>query len=146
MKTLATALSAVLCIGVTFACGSSSSPGNTGGSIPTAPPTAPPPAPSSPTSASVSIQDFIYTPVTASISVGGNVTWTNNGPSVHMAVSDAGLWSSGSLAAPGGGGGPYGGGSSGSGGTFNRTFSQVGTYTYHCEIHPYIRGTIIVSQ
>jgi plastocyanin len=83
--------------------------------------------------------------VTVSISVGGVVTWTNNGPSVHMAVSDAGLWNSGSIAAPGGGGGPYGGGS-GSGATFSQTFNQAGTYAYHCEIHPYIRGTVIVSQ
>ena len=143
MKTLAATLSAVLCVCLTFGCGSSSSPSNTGGG---GSPTAPPPPPSSPTSGSVIIRDFTYTPVTASISVGGVVTWTNNGPSVHMAVSDAGLWSSGSLAAPGGGGGPYGGRGSGSGGTFSWVFSQAGTYSYHCEIHPYIRGSIVVSQ
>ena len=85
-------------------------------------------------------------PVTVRISVGGKVTWTNNGPSNHMAVSDTGLWNSGTLAAPGGGGGPYGGGGSGSGGSYSRTFTQAGTYAYHCEIHPYIQGSVIVSQ
>lgn len=142
MKTFATILSTVIWIGVTFGCGSSSSSSNTGGGTPTAPS----PPPSSPTSGSVSIQDFVYAPGTVSITVGGNVTWTNQGPSIHMAVSDAGLWNSGTLAAPGGGGGPYGGGGSGSGGTFNWVFSQAGTYPYHCEIHPTIRGSIVVSQ
>ena len=142
MKTFATILSTVIWIGVTFGCGSSSSSSNTGGGTPTAPS----PPPSSPTSGSVSIQDFSYAPGTVSITVGGNVTWTNQGPSIHMAVSDAGLWNSGTLAAPGGGGGPYGGGGSGSGGTFNWVFSQAGTYPYHCEIHPTIRGSIVVSQ
>ncbi len=141
MKTFAATLVTVLCVGVTFGCGSSSSPSNTLGDTPTAPPT----PPSSPTNGAVGIQDFSYAPQTLNITVGGNVNWTNNGPSVHMAVSDAGLWNSGTLAAPGGGGG-YGGGGSGSGGTFSRVFSQAGTYPYHCEIHPYIRGSIIVSQ
>ena len=141
MKMLAAAFATVLYAGVALGCGSSSPTSNTGGGVPPAPQ-----PPSSPTSGSVSIQDFTYMPITVSITVGGNVTWTNNGPSVHMSVSDSGLWNSGSLAAPGVGGGPYGGGGSGSGGSFNWVFSQVGTYPYHCEIHPYIRGTIVVAQ
>jgi plastocyanin len=142
MKTFAAALVTVLSLGLAFGCGSSSSTNDTVGGTPTAPP----PPPSSPTSGSVSIQDFTYAPETLNITVGGEVTWRNNGPSVHMTVSDAGLWNSGTLAAPEGGGGSYGDGGSGSGGTFSRVFSQAGTYAYHCEIHPYIRGSIIVSE
>ena len=29
--------------------------------------------------------------------------------------------------------------------TFSTTFAQPGTYAYHCTIHPFIRGTIVVQ-
>jgi plastocyanin len=32
-----------------------------------------------------------------------------------------------------------------SGGTFSFTFMQPGTYTYHCTVHPYMKGTIVVT-
>jgi plastocyanin len=84
-------------------------------------------------SASVTIQDFTFTPATVTIKAGSTVRWTNNGPSAHTVTSDSGVWASGVLGAPGGGGG-YGGGSSG--GTFDFTFMQPGTFPYHCSIHP----------
>jgi plastocyanin len=59
-------------------------------------------------SAGVTIQDFTFSPATLTVKVGTTVTWTNNGPSAHTTVSDKGVWTSGTLAAPGGGGG-YGG-------------------------------------
>ena len=108
-----------------------------GGSTPTTPTTPPGggTAPAQPPagSASVTIQDFTFTPATVTIKAGTTVRWTNNGPSAHTVTSDAGVWASGTLGAPGGGGG-YGGGSSG--GTFDFTFMQPGTYPYHCSIHP----------
>ena len=86
-------------------------------------------------SANVTIQDFVFTPANLTVKVGTTVTWTNNGPSAHTTVSDQGVWTSGTLAAPGGGGG-YGGGGGSAGGTFSYTFMTAGTFGYHCAIHP----------
>ena len=99
-------------------------------------------------SADITIQDFSFSPATLTVKVGATVTWTNNGPSAHTTVSDKGVWSSGTLGAPGGGGG-YGGGSAG--GTFRFTFMQPGTYPYHCALHPPAMypgfvGTVTVTQ
>lgn len=86
-------------------------------------------------SADVTIQDFTFSPATLTVKVGTTVTWTNNGPSPHTTVSDNGVWSSETLAAPGGGGG-YGGGGGSAGGTFSYTFMTAGMFGYHCAIHP----------
>ena len=107
MKIFAAALSTVLCVGVTFGCGSPSSSSYSGGGTPTAPQG----PPLSPIIGAVGIHNSTYAPEIVYITVGGNVTWTNFGPSRHTTVSDVGLWSSGPLAAPEGGGG-YGGGGS----------------------------------
>ena len=85
------------------------------------------------TSADITIQDYSFSPATLTVKVGTTVRWTNNGPSAHTTVSDKGVWTSGTLSAPGGGGG-YGGGSAG--GTFSFTFMTPGTFGYHCVIHP----------
>jgi plastocyanin len=96
----------------------------------------------------VTIQDFSYTPSTVNVKVGATVVWTNSGPSVHTTVSDAGMWNSGPINPPGGSG-MYG--SSGTAaGTFQFTFSQAGTFRYHCSIHPpsvypQFVGAIVVS-
>jgi plastocyanin len=95
----------------------------------------------------VTIQDFSFTPSTVNIKVGTAVTWTNSGPSTHTTVSDDGMWNSGALNPPGGGG-MYSSGSAA--GTFQFTFSQAGTFRYHCSIHPpsmypQFVGTVVVT-
>jgi plastocyanin len=103
----------------------------------------------------VRIQDFVFSPATLTVKVGTTVRWTNYGPSPHTVTTDLALWGSGTLNAPmsggpgmgggsgmggamGGGmaGGSYGGGTSSPGGIFQFTFTEPGTYTYHCTIHP----------
>lgn len=83
----------------------------------------------------VSIQDFTFSPASVTIKAGATVRWTNNGPSAHTTTSDAGAWGSGTLSPPAGGGGGYGSGGT-AGGTFDFTFTQPGTYSYHCSLHP----------
>lgn len=139
MKRYVAVLAAALWI---TGCGSPSAPNESAADSPTAP-TPPPPGPAN---ANATIRDFTYSPATISISVGGQVTWSNNGPSVHTTTSDGGLWNSGSLSAPSGGGGGYGGGGGSLGGTFSRVFTQAGTYDYHCSIHPEMKGSVVVSQ
>lgn len=80
-------------------------------------------------SASISIQNFAFTPATLNIKVGTTVTWTNNDPFPHQIKSDS--FNSSSLT---------------TGGTFQFTFSNTGTYNYSCAIHPSMRGQINVTQ
>lgn len=76
----------------------------------------------------VTIQDFSFAPAAVTIKAGTTVQWTNHGPSAHTTTSDSGVWDSGILNAPGSGGG--------AGGTFKFTFTQAGTFSYHCTNHP----------
>lgn len=120
-----------------FAACSSSSKSNVVGNDTTS--TNPPNPPGN--AASVTIADFMYTPSSVTIAKGGSVTWINNGPSIHTVVSDSTAGSttfnSGQIIA----------GNSATGaaaGTFTVTFPTAGTYAYHCAIHPYMKGTVVV--
>jgi YVTN family beta-propeller protein len=78
----------------------------------------------------VSIAKFAFAPATITIKAGQSVTWTNADPVDHTATSDDGVWDSGDMAPNA---------------TFSTTFAQPGTYAYHCTIHPFIRGTVVVQ-
>jgi plastocyanin len=69
----------------------------------------------------VEIRDFAYDPEPVQAAVGDVIGWTNADGAPHSATLDEGDCSTGSL-------------SSGSSGAL--TFSQPGTYTYHCLVHP----------
>jgi plastocyanin len=64
------------------------------------------------------------------IPVGSIVTWTNTDAIDHTTTSDTGMWDSGVLTP---------------GSTFTFTFAEVGTFPYHCTIHPTLTGTIVVQ-
>jgi len=82
-------------------------------------------------SAEVDIRNFAFDPATVTISAGGTVKWTNYDSAMHTATSDdVGIFDSGSFA---------------KGESWSHTFDQAGTYTYHCTIHPYMEGTVIVK-
>lgn len=131
-------LARLLAIGgvtIAAACGGSSTPTETGfgGGGPTA----------NSSVVTVTIQDFSFAPAAVTIKAGTTVQWTNNGPSAHTTTSNTGVWDSGILDPPGSGGS--------AGGTFKFTFSQTGTYSYHCTNHPpsaypNFTGTITVTQ
>jgi plastocyanin len=89
-------------------------------------------APPLPNSASVQALRGGYTPATATIGVGGTVTWT-------MADDDHTVTFDG--AAPAGGSVPR----TEEGSQVSRTFTAAGTYTYHCERHDGMRGTVEVK-
>ena len=78
---------------------------------------------------SVTISDFKFTPASITIHVGDTVTWTNNGPSAHTATANNGSFNTGVLQK----------GHSGS-----HTFTTAGTFTYICQIHPFMHGTVVV--
>ena len=62
--------------------------------------------------------------------VGDTVTWTNTDGRPHTVTSDGGAFDSGNLD---------------EGGAFSFTFSEPGTYTYHCNYHGEMQATIVVQ-
>jgi plastocyanin len=77
----------------------------------------------------VSIVDFSFEPATVAADADGTVNWTNNGSATHTVTFDNGK-DCGSLA---------------SGDTLTVLFLAPGTYTYHCEIHKSMKGTVTVG-
>jgi plastocyanin len=97
--------------------------GNAGPPPPTT--TTPPANPSG-----VMIHNFSFSPRSITIAKGTTVTWTNMDTAQHTVTSDSKVFDSGFL---------------NPGGTFQFTFDTPGTYTYHCNIHPSMTGTITVT-
>ena len=64
------------------------------------------------------------------ISAGTTISWVNSDNVAHTSTSDGNQWSSGNIAP---------------GGRFNFTFASAGRFTYHCQIHPNMIGTIVVQ-
>jgi hypothetical protein len=79
----------------------------------------------------VSIVDFAFQPNSLEVTTGSTVTWTNTGAATHTVTADDGSFDSGNLAP---------------GATFSQTFDTAGTFAYHCNIHPNMTGTIVVSD
>jgi plastocyanin len=78
----------------------------------------------------VSIQNFSYSPAMVTIQQGDSVRWTNN-EGTHTTTSDVGAWNSGILSV---------------GQTFSHRFNDVGTFTYHCDVHgPSMNGQVTVQ-
>ena len=85
-----------------------------------------------------------YTPLSVTVVIGKNntVVWTNQDSAFHTATaasSDPASFDSGCL---NGVGAPCPGSSTGS--TFQFTFTVPGTYTYHCDYHPWMQGVVKV--
>ena len=80
----------------------------------------------------VSIHNFAFGPQSITVRVGTTVTWTNHDPQPthHTATADAGAFTTGSI-------GPD------QSGAF--TFTNPGRYAYHCAIHTYMTGVIVVQ-
>ena len=73
---------------------------------------------------------FTFSPKTLKIKVGATVTWKNMTQVAHTSTSDTGVWDSGIIQP---------------GGSFSFKFTTAGTFTYHCNIHPFMMAKIIVS-
>jgi plastocyanin len=80
--------------------------------------------------AAVSAMNFAFTPTSLSVHVGTRVTFTNRDAATHTFTANGGLFDSGDVA---------------SGQSYSLTFTQAGSYAYHCRIHSSMTGTITVS-
>jgi len=71
-----------------------------------------------------------FTPSTLTVAAGTTVTFGNNDVTAHTTTADGGQWNSNNL---------------NSGQTFSVKLDVPGTYKYHCSIHSFMNGTIVVQ-
>ena len=105
-------------------------PGATGTNMAKATPTAS--AAAAVATTSVSISGYAFQPAVITVKVGTTVTWTNTDAVNHTVMSDTGN----ELASQ-----PFARGE-----TYSHTFATVGTYSYHCMPHPYMKGMVVVTE
>src|SRR3970040_294202 len=84
---------------------------------------------------SVTIQNFEVRPATLRVTIRSGETrqevrWVNNGSVAHTVTADRGAFNSRQLAP---------------GDTFSFAFTAAGTIDYHCEIHPTMKGQIVIE-
>ena len=78
----------------------------------------------------VTIQSSAFAPASVTVRVGDTVGWTNRDPFSHTSTSDTGAWDTGVITA---------------GGSRSFTFGSAGTFAYHCSIHAFMHGTVVVQ-
>jgi plastocyanin len=141
-KPLLSAALVVLSLGL-VACGSSGSDSSST-KAETAPPASEEPTEGGETSGSesapsgeasksekVQIVEFSYEPDPVVVQVGGKVTWQNEDTAPHTATADGGSFDTGTIE---------------KGKLGSATFKDPGTFTYICEIHPTMHGTVEVVE
>jgi plastocyanin len=73
---------------------------------------------------------YAFDPATIYVHVGNAVVWTNGTDAPHTVTSDSGT----ELDSP----------QLSEGQTFEHTFTTAGTFSYHCQIHPYMKARVVV--
>ena len=79
----------------------------------------------------IEIKGFAFTPQTATVKVGTQITWTNKDSAPHTVTADDRSFDSGTL---------------NQGESFTFQFATPGTFSYICTLHPSMQATIIVVQ
>ncbi len=79
----------------------------------------------------VQIVEFTYEPDPVVVQTGGKVIWQNEDTAPHTATADDGSFDTGVIE---------------NGKLGSATFKQPGTFTYFCEVHPTMHGTVEVVE
>jgi plastocyanin len=79
----------------------------------------------------VQIVEFTYEPDPVVVQAGGKVTWQNEDTAPHTATADDGSFDTDTID---------------KGKIGSATFKEAGTFTYFCEIHPTMHGTVEVVE
>ena len=79
----------------------------------------------------VEIVEFTYQPDPVVVQTGGKVIWQNQDTAPHTATADDGSFDTGTIE---------------KGKLGSATFKEAGTFTYFCEIHPTMKGTVEVVE
>jgi plastocyanin len=134
----ARAATAILILATTLAsagCGSSSG-GNSGTSARSGTGSATAPAPAASAtgapvqSATVDIRSFKFKPVTVVVKKGGRVRWTNSDTAAHTATADDRSFDTQTID---------------KGKARMVAMTTAGTFTYHCDFHPFMKATVVVK-
>jgi len=88
------------------------------------------PAPPKPTSSAIDIRNFAFSPTPVTVPAGTQIIWTNQDGTGHTVVADDHRFGSQVL---------------GQGQTFSQALTTPGSYSYHCSIHPFMKGRIVVQ-
>ena len=108
------------------ACGGGSSPSASSGSSGSSSQAA-----SGASSTAVKISNFKFSPASDTVKQGARVTVTNQDSTAHTATADDGhSFDTGTLA---------------DGASQTISVSKPGSYAYHCSIHPFMHGTLVVK-
>jgi len=78
----------------------------------------------------VHIRDDAFNPPSVTVSAGDVVTFVNDDDDAHTATADDGSWDSEGL---------------NQGQKWSHTFTKDGKVTYHCTVHPFMKGTLLVQ-
>lgn len=76
------------------------------------------------------MKQLVFTPKRIEIATGSTVAWRNDDPLPHTVTADDGQWTSGIIEP---------------GATWRRRFDRPGTYAFHCDPHPFMKGVIVVK-
>ena len=79
--------------------------------------------------ATVHIKDFTYKPPALTVHVGDRVTFVNDDDEAHTVTASDKSFDSEGLD---------------TNGTWQHVFTKPGTFHYFCELHPYMKATVIV--
>lgn len=88
------------------------------------------PVATQPAATTVSIDNFMFAPMTVEVTRGTTVTWVNKDDIPHVVASTTGVFKSRAIDTDG---------------TFTYTFDAPGTYEYYCSVHPKMTGKIVVK-
>lgn len=80
--------------------------------------------------AQVTISNFSFGPATVTVPAGTTVAFTNQDSITHTVTAADGSFDSSNLQP---------------GAQFSYTFTTPGTYSYHCSIHPFMTGQVVVQ-
>jgi len=78
----------------------------------------------------VNITNFNFAPAETTISVGDTVTFVNGDDTIHSVIADDGSFHSDGLD---------------TNDKFTMTFTKAGKIAYHCGLHPFMKGDIVVQ-
>jgi plastocyanin len=74
--------------------------------------------------------DYKFEQTSVTVTAGDTVTWVNQGLDTHSVTADGNIFDSKDIDA---------------GKSWTYTFATPGTFTYYCDPHPWMTGTVIVE-
>jgi plastocyanin len=84
----------------------------------------------SPSPPEIRIDQMTFSPAVLRVQAGTEVVWKNQEASIHTVTADDGSFTSPPLE---------------QGGVFKKVLASPGTYSYTCEMHPFMAGKIVVE-